>query len=136
MNGSVQYLNPDGLHKNPAFSQVVVASGNVKTIYVGGQDAVDASGNIVGKGDIKAQSEQALQNVQTALAAAGAKLEHVVKWNIYIVQGQPLLPGFEAFQRMWGNRPSPPAITGLFVAELAHPDFLVEIDAIAVVPQG
>lgn len=135
MNGSVQYLNPDGLHKNPAFTQVVVASGNVKTVYVGGQDAVDASGNIVGKGDIKAQSEQAIMNVQTALAAAGAKLEHVVKWNIYIVQGQPLQPGFEAFQRVWGNRPNPPAITGLFVAQLAHPDFLVEIDAIAVVPQ-
>ncbi len=135
MNGSVQYLNPDGLHKNPAFTQVVVASGNVKTVYVGGQDAVDASGNIVGKGDIKAQSEQAIMNVQTALAAAGAKLEHVVKWNIYIVQGQPLQPGFEAFQRVWGNRPNPPAITGLFVAQLAHPDFLVEIDAIAVVLQ-
>jgi enamine deaminase RidA (YjgF/YER057c/UK114 family) len=50
------------------------------------------------------------------------------------VQGQPLLPGFEAFQRAWGDRPNPPAITGLFVAGLAHPDFLVEFDAIAAVP--
>ena len=58
MQGSVQHLNPDGLHKNQAFSQAVVASGNVRTVYVGGQNAVDASGNIVGKGDLKAQSEQ------------------------------------------------------------------------------
>ncbi len=135
MKGSVQHLNPDGLHKNPAFSQAVVTSGNVKTVYVGGQNAMDASGNIVGKGDIKAQSEQALKNLQTALAAGGAKLEHVVKWNVYGVQGQSPLPGFEAFRRAWGDRPNPPTITVLFVAGLANPDFLVEIDAIAVVPQ-
>jgi enamine deaminase RidA (YjgF/YER057c/UK114 family) len=113
----------------------VYASGNVKTVYVGGQNAVDASGNIVGKGDIKAQSEQVLKNLQTALAAGGAKLEHVVKWNVYIVQGQSPLPGFEAFRRAWGDRPNPPTITVLFAAGLANPDFLVEIDAIAVVPQ-
>jgi enamine deaminase RidA (YjgF/YER057c/UK114 family) len=129
-----EYLNPDGLHRNPAFSQAVVVTGNVKTVYVGGQNAVDASCAIVGKGDIAAQTEQALKNVEIALAAAGAGLEHIVKWNIYIVQGQPLLPGFEAFRRAWGDRPNPPAIAGLFVAGLAHPDFLVEIDAIASVP--
>ena len=135
MKGRIQYLNPDSLHKNPAYSQAVVVTGQVKTVYVGGQNAVDASGEIVGKGDIKTQTEQAIKNVETALAAGGAKLEHVVKWNVYIVQGQSLLPGFEAFQHAWGNRPNPPTVTGLFVAGLANPDFLVEIDAIAVVPQ-
>jgi enamine deaminase RidA (YjgF/YER057c/UK114 family) len=133
MKGTTEYLNPEGLHANPAFSQAVV-TGQVRTVYVGGQNAVDASGAIVGRGDIGAQSEQALKNVEIALAAAGARLEHLVKWNVYIVQGQPLLPGFEAFQRAWGDRPNPPAITVLFVAGLAHPDFLVEIDAIAAVP--
>jgi enamine deaminase RidA (YjgF/YER057c/UK114 family) len=135
MKGSVQHLNPDGLHKNPGYSQAVVVPDNVKTVYVGGQNSVDAAGMIVGKGDIKAQTEQVLMNVQTAVAAGGAKLEHVVKWNVFIVQGQSLLPGFEAFQRAWGERPNPPTVTGVFVAGLAHPDFLVEIDAIAVVPQ-
>lgn len=135
MKGSVQHLNPDGLHKNPAYIQAVVVAGNVKTVYVGGQNAVDASGKIVGKGDINAQTEQVLKNLETALAVGGAKLEHVVKWNVYIVQGQSPLPGFEAFRRVWGDRPNPPTITVLFAAGLAHPDFLVEIDAIAVVPQ-
>jgi enamine deaminase RidA (YjgF/YER057c/UK114 family) len=133
--GQVQYLNPATLNKNPAFSNVVVVSGSVKTVYVGGQDAVDASGQIVGKGDLKAQTEQIFENIQAALAAGGARLEHVVKWNVYVVQGQSLQPGLEVFQRVWGRRPNPPAISGLFVAGLAHPDFLVEMDAIAVVPQ-
>ncbi len=132
---SVQYINPDSLHKNPAFTNVVVVTGAVKTVYVGGQDAVDAAGNIVGKGDLKAQTEQVIKNLQAALAAGGAGLEHVIKWNVYLVQGQPLQPGFEAFQRAWGQRPNPLTITGVFVAGLAHPDFLVEIDAIAVVPE-
>jgi enamine deaminase RidA (YjgF/YER057c/UK114 family) len=134
-SGRVQHLNPDGLSKNPAFSQVITVRGSTKTIYVGGQNAVDAAGAIVGKGDFAAQSEQALANVQTALAAAGAGLEHVVKWGVYIVAGQELRVGFAAFQRAWGQRPNPPTVTGLFVAGLAHPDFLVEIDAVAVVPE-
>jgi len=133
--GQVLYINPDGLPKNPAFTNVIVVTGQVKTIYIGGQDAVDASGTIVGKGDIKKQTEQVLANLQTALQAAGAELEHVVKWNLYVVQGQPLQQGFEAFQRLWGQRSDPPAITMAFVSGLANPDFLVEMDAIAVVPQ-
>jgi enamine deaminase RidA (YjgF/YER057c/UK114 family) len=135
MKGNVQHLNPDGLHKNPAFSQAVVVSGSARTIYVGGQNAVDVSGNIVGKGDLRAQTEQALHNLQTALDAGGAGLEQVVKWNIYVVQGQSVQAGLEAFQKVWGQRSNPPAISVLFVAALAHPDFLVEIDAVAVIAE-
>ncbi|HLO16798.1 MAG TPA: RidA family protein [Anaerolineales bacterium] len=133
--GQVEYINPNGLNKNPAFTNVVTITGSVKTIYVGGQDAIDMSGAIVGKGDLKAQTEQILTNIQIALAAAGARLEHVVKWNLYIVQGQSLRDGFEVFQRMWGNRAHPPTISVMFVAGLAHPDFLAEMDAIAVIPE-
>ena len=132
--GIVEHLNPAGLHPNPAFTQAVVVSGPAKTIYVGGQDSVDADGNIVGKSDMAAQTEQALKNLEIALRAAGAGPEHIVKWNIYIVQGHDLMPGFIASQRFWAGRPNPPAITGVIVAALAHPDFLVEIDAVAVVP--
>lgn len=134
MKGNVQYLNPAGLHQNPAFTQAVVTSGAVKTIYVGGQNAVDASGTIVGKSDIRAQTIRALQNLETALRAGGAELHHVVRWNVFILHGQSARDGFEAFQQIWGERGNPPAITAVFVPALAHPDFLVEIDAIAVVP--
>jgi len=135
MKGSVKHLNSEGLHKNPAYSQVVVTTGDVKTVYVGGQNAVDTSGGVVGKGDIEAQAEQTFKNLETALAGEGAKLDHVIKWNIYVLQGQPPQPAFEVFQRVWGNRPNPPLITLLFVSGLAHPDYLMEIDAVAVVPQ-
>jgi enamine deaminase RidA (YjgF/YER057c/UK114 family) len=135
MTGSVRHLNPDGLHKNPAYSQAVAVTGRVKTVYVGGQNAVDASGQIVSKGDIKGQTAQVIQNIEAALAAGGAKLEHVIKWNVYMVQGQPVAAGAEVFQRAWGQRPNPPTVTVVLVAGLAHPDFLVEIDAIAVVPE-
>jgi len=133
--GQVQYINPDDLSKNPAFTQVVTVTGPLKTVYIGGQDAIDASGTIVGKGDIQQQAEQVLDNLQAALKASGAELENIIKWNVYIVQGQPLRPAFEVFQQTLGRKPNPPAVTVLFVAGLAHPDFLVEMDAIAVVPE-
>jgi enamine deaminase RidA (YjgF/YER057c/UK114 family) len=133
--GSVRYINPDSLNKNPAFTNVVVIEGNVKTVHIGGQDAVNASGEIIGRGDIVAQTEQILANVRAALAAGGAGPEHIIKWNIYIVEGQSLQAGFAAFQNAWPEVPNPPAITGVFVSGLAHPDFLVEMDAVAVVPQ-
>jgi enamine deaminase RidA (YjgF/YER057c/UK114 family) len=133
--GSVRYVDPEGLHKNPAFTNVVVVEGPVRTVHVGGQNAVDASGNIVGKGDVAAQTEQVLANVRTALAAGGAGPEHVIKWNLLLVEGASLQEGFSAFQRAWVDTPkNPPAITAAFVAGLAHPDFLLEMDAIAVVP--
>ena len=134
--GQVSYLNPEGLPRNPAFTSVVAVTGPVKTIYVGGQDAVDASGSVVGMGDIRKQAAQVFANLQTALRAAGAGLENVVRWNIYVVQGQPLLPGLEVFQQVWGQRPNPPAISVMCVSGLANPDFLVEIDAVAVVPEA
>jgi enamine deaminase RidA (YjgF/YER057c/UK114 family) len=133
--GQVQHVNPDDLSKNPAFTQVVAVTGSVKTIYIGGQDAVDASGAVVGKGDIKGQTEQVLKNLQAALRASGAELEHIIKWNVYIVEGQPLRPAFEVFQGTWGRRPNPPAITVMVTAGLANPDVLVEMDAIAVIPE-
>ncbi len=131
----VRYINPDGLPKSDAFTNVIVVTGLLRTVYVGGQDAINASGAVVGKGDIRTQAQQVLDNLQTALVASEASLEHVIKWNVYVVEGQPPQPAFELFQRVWGDRPNPPAITLVFVSGLAHPDFLLEMDAVAVVPQ-
>ncbi|MCC6457138.1 MAG: RidA family protein [Caldilineaceae bacterium] len=131
----VEFINPSGLPAN-GYSNVAVVQGAAKTIYIGGQDAVNEKGEVVGKGDIAAQTRQTLHNLQVALAAAGASLEHTIKWNIYVVQGNDLRPGFAVFQEIWGDRPNPPLVTMAFVSGLARPDFLVEIDAIAVVPQG
>lgn len=135
MDNNIQYINPDGLSKNPAFSQVVTTQGKGKTIYIGGQDAVNTQREIVGKGDLAEQTEQVMKNLQTALAACGATFDNLVKLSIYLVQGQDLQRGFQASQKYLGGLKNPPAVTGLFVAALAHPDFLVEVEAIAFVPE-
>jgi len=69
-----------------------------------------------------------------------ATVEHInpdglvqVRWTILVVEGQPLQPGFEASQRVWGQRPNPPVITVAVVAGLARPDALVEVEAVSVV---
>jgi enamine deaminase RidA (YjgF/YER057c/UK114 family) len=111
-------------------------TGPSRTVYVGGQNAVDENGHLVGSGDIKAQSMQAIRNVQTAVEAAGGGLEHVVKWNVFLVEGQPVQPGFQAFVDMWPKGVEPPVVTGVFVSALAQPDYLVEIEAVAVIPSA
>lgn len=131
----VEHINPAGLPAPLGYTNVVVVQGAVKTIYVGGQDPVNEKREIVGKGDIGAQSRQVLHNLEVALAAGGAKLENVIKWNVYVVQGHDFMPGYKAFQERWGDRPNPPAITVVIVAGLGHPDWLLEMDAIAVVPE-
>jgi enamine deaminase RidA (YjgF/YER057c/UK114 family) len=121
------------MHNNPAFSQAVVVEGAARTIYVGGQNAVAPDGQIVGIGDLAAQTEQTFTNLETVLTAAGATLHDIVKWTIFVVEGHDILPGFAVFQRRWGTTVKPvPAISMARVAGLAHPDFLVEIEAIAV----
>lgn len=103
-----------------------------KTIYVGGQNAVTADGAIVGD-TVAEQARQALANVSAALVAAGATLHDVVRWNVAVVDGHPLAEGFAAFREAWGDAGDPPTVTVHLVAGLAHPRFLVEVDAIAVV---
>jgi enamine deaminase RidA (YjgF/YER057c/UK114 family) len=132
MEPRVTHLNPEGMHSSPAFTQAVVVAGNARTIYIGGQNAVAADGQVVGVGNLEAQTEQVLKNVETILAAAGATVHDVIKLTLFVVQGQDLLPGFGVFQWWWGTAPNPPAVSMAFVAGLANPDFLVELEAIAV----
>lgn len=130
----IELLSPEGLHKNPAYSQVAVIEGNHRTVYIGGQNAVDKNGNVVGKGDIEAQALQVLKNLEVAVQAGGGSFENIIKWNVYLLQGQPAEKALKAFQPHLSKMKSPPLITGIFVAALAHPDFLLEMEAVAVVP--
>jgi enamine deaminase RidA (YjgF/YER057c/UK114 family) len=131
----MQFINPQGLSKSPAFSQVVTTQGNGKTIYIGGQNAVDQNHEIVGKNDIALQTEQVLKNVEIALKSCRATFENLIKLNINVVHGQDITKGFEVSQKFLGQNPNPPIITVLFVAGLGHPDWLLEIDAIAFLPE-
>jgi len=130
----IKYLNPEGLHKHPAYSQVVITEGPGRTIYIGGQNGINANGEIVGKGDIARQTEQTLKNIDIALASCNASFANLMKLTIYIVQGQDPYKAFQASQPFFSKLSNQPIITVLVVAGLANPDYLVEIEATAFVP--
>jgi 2-iminobutanoate/2-iminopropanoate deaminase len=125
----ITHINPEGLHKNPAFSQAVVAEGG-KTIYIGGQNGILADGSMAGD-SLGSQTEQAYKNILEILKTVGASQENVVKQTIFVVKGQDIREGFAATQKVWGNFPT--AISFAFVETLGVAGALVEIEAIAVV---
>jgi enamine deaminase RidA (YjgF/YER057c/UK114 family) len=127
---SITRINPDTLHKNPAFTQVVKITAPSHWVFVGGQNGVNREGRLVGP-DLHSQTEQALKNLRAALAAAGATLNNVVKMTIYIVQGQSLQKAFAASQETLGTNLLPPTLSVIVVAGLANPEFLIEIEALA-----
>ena len=126
-------IQPDGLFANPAYTHVVTAVSG-RTVYISGQVSIDANGAVVGVGDIGAQTSQVMRNLGTALASVGATFSDVVKITTFVVGYQPQhravigaarTPFFEAGK--------PPASTLVGVAALALPDWLVEIEAVAVI---
>jgi enamine deaminase RidA (YjgF/YER057c/UK114 family) len=129
----ITHVDPDGLPRNPAFSWAVRVPAGYDTIYVGGQNGVGPDGTVVGPG-LAEQTRQAYANLRACLEAAGASLTDVVKWTIVCVQGQSLQEGFAVFGEVWPPDAPPPAITFAFVAGLAVPGALVEMEAVAAVP--
>ena len=125
----ITHINPDGMHKNPAFSQAVVAEGG-NTIYIGGQNGVLPDGTMAGD-SLAAQTEQAYLNILEILKNVGATQKNVVKQTVHVVKGQDIKEGLAATQKTWGNFPT--ALTFIFVESLGVPGALIEIDAIAVV---
>lgn len=129
---SIQRLRPQGLVSSPAFSHVAVVPPGATTIYVGGQNAVDADGALVGDGDVAAQSVRALANAKVALAAAGASVADVVQWTVFFVDGADLAAGYGAIASELASD-EPALVTAARVSGLGVPGALVEISAIAAV---
>jgi len=111
------------------YSHVVVVEGK-KTIYVSGQLARDANGNVVGAGDMRAQMRQVGENVKAALAAAGATLADIVKTNTYVTDIEEFFKHVDVRMEYFGAMPTS---TTVEVRRLAHPDLLVEVEVMAVV---
>jgi len=128
---TIQLINPADLPAPKSYTQVAVATGS-RVVFVAGQVANDAAGNLVGPGDLAAQARQAFTNVGRALAAAGARPDQVARITIYVVRYRPeYLPALsEARIAVFGDHK--PADTLLGVEALAHPAFLIEVEAIAV----
>jgi enamine deaminase RidA (YjgF/YER057c/UK114 family) len=131
MSSKIEFINPDSMLKNPAFSQIAITRGSGNTIYIGGQNAITKDLEIIGKGDITAQTEYILKNIEKALKACDATLDDLFKLTIYIVRGQDVRKGFEGAQAFLKKLKSPPVITSAIVEGLADPNYLVEIEAMA-----
>lgn len=130
----VQHINPDGMYKSPVFSQGIILPAHARILLVGGQNGTNEEGEIVDKTDTAKQTAQALSNMQKVLAAAGASVTDLVKVTIILREDADLQAGFTEWMKVWGKNPNPPTVTNLRVAGLASPDFLIEIEAQAVLP--
>jgi enamine deaminase RidA (YjgF/YER057c/UK114 family) len=130
---TIEHPRANGLLHNAGFSQVVVATG-ARTVHTAGQVSIDERGALVGAGDLAAQTEQAMRNVGLALAAAGATFTDIVKITTYVVNYKPELRAVIGKARApFFAGGTPPASTLVGVAALALPEWLVEIEAVAVI---
>ena len=132
--GTPEFLNPPTMFAAGGYSNAVTVSGG-KMVFVAGQVAFDAKGNIVGRGDLRAQFRQTYENVRAALAAAGATPDDVVKVTTYVVNWDPVT--HRAVNReeraRFFTRAESSASTTVGVQALAIDGLLVEIEVIAVV---
>ena len=128
---SFELLRPPGLVQSPAFTHVAVVPPGCTTILVGGQDAVDADGQLVGGDDVVAQTRQVMANLQVALAAAGAGVADLVAMTILFVDGVDLTAAYPvAAEALAGAAPT---VTAAQVAALGVPGALLEVSAVAAV---
>lgn len=132
--GSVRFVKSDTLPPSPGYSQAVEIRPGARVIYVAGQVAMDRNGKLVGEGDFRAQATQTFENLQAALQASGASFDNVVKLNSYFVD-MTQLPAFREVRDKYINTSAPPASTAVKVAGLFREGFLVEVEAVAVVPE-
>jgi enamine deaminase RidA (YjgF/YER057c/UK114 family) len=130
-----RHLSPAGLATNPGYSHVVVASGPL--VFVSGQVAFDATGELVGPGDLAAQTRQVLANVEACLTEAGAGWPDVVKLGWYVQDAAHVQTVRDVRDEILGpalQRRPMPASTLIEVANLFRDDLLIEVDAVAALP--
>ena len=125
----IEHVNPESLATSPAFSQGTIAPAG-RTLYVGGQDGIDASGAMAE--GVVAQTRQAIGNVVAVLAAAGATPDDVAKLTIHLADSVDAREAYQASVAAWGEHRT--AVTVVFVSRLGPPGALVEIDAVAALP--
>jgi reactive intermediate/imine deaminase len=124
------YVRPEGLPPVSGYSHAVAFAGRI--VAISGQVPADRDGRPVGPGDPAAQTRQVFENLTVALAAAGATMEHVVKLTVYLTD----LADLDAFRQVRDEYISaghPPASSLVEVSRLVHPDWRIEIEALAAI---
>lgn len=127
---ATRVIQPKGLaDPRPRYSQGILAEGG-KLLFIAGQTASDANGNVVGKGDIKAQTRQVFENIKTVLEAAGGSFDNMVMTTTYITD-RKYREGYNEVRRDVYKK-DPPTSTLVIVSGLASEDYMIEIAGIAV----
>lgn len=129
-NSSVELLTPSTLHSPRGYSHAAKVTEG-KPMFIAGQVALDKSGNLAGKDDLAAQTEQVFQNLKAILEAAGGSFRDVVKLNVYVVDISGL-PAYRDVRDRFVDMKNPPTSTAVQVSALFHPEFLIEIEAVAI----
>jgi enamine deaminase RidA (YjgF/YER057c/UK114 family) len=130
-NPNFQLLIPETMPRSVGYSQLAIVTGG-KIVLISGQVALDRAGRVVGKDDFKAQVQQVFENLKSAVEASGGSLNDVVKLNTYLLDLSHLAEFREARDRFL-NAKNPPASTLIQVPGLFRPEFLVEVEAVAVI---
>lgn len=124
---------PNTMPKSVGYSQVATVTGGT-LVFISGQVALDVSGNLIGKDDFRTQVQQVFQNLKAAIEAVGGTFDDVVKLNSYLVDLSPShLAAFREIRDQYVNVKNPPASTAVQVQGLFRAEFLVEVEAVAVV---
>jgi enamine deaminase RidA (YjgF/YER057c/UK114 family) len=132
---NLKFSNPDGIAKPAGYTHVVEMTGPGRTIYIAGQLGYDATGKRVGEpGDFSAQATQVFENLKTALTSVGAGFEHVVKTNNYLTNIPTQIPILREIRDKYLNKGGLPASTTVQVSGLASPEYMIEVEVIAVLP--
>ncbi|WP_307800987.1 RidA family protein [Actinomadura violacea] len=133
--GGIRQINAPGLAPGPGYSHVISVDVPGRLIVVSGQIALDGEGNLVGPGDLEAQTRQVFTNLEAALAAAGARWEHVIRLG-YFLRDASKVGVVRAVRTEMLPDGVDPAASLIQVSGLVRDDLLVEVEALAVVPAG
>ncbi|RWE12675.1 MAG: RidA family protein [Mesorhizobium sp.] len=126
-------INPEGIDAPNNYTHVIIARGS-RMVFIAGQYPEDVNGNLVGRGDMRAQAAQAFANLSLAIKAAGARPEDVTRLGIYVANyKREFLPMIDPGRRaVFGDHYPTDVLIG--VETLAFPDYLIEVEATAVIP--
>lgn len=128
-------FNPKNMAKPTAGYSQVAEVQDGKIVYIAGQVALDRAGNLVGRDDFRAQAQQIFENLKAAVEAAGGDFHDVIKLNYYCAESvdPALFPAVREIRDMYVNTANPPVSTFVVVKRLVRPEWLMEIEAVAVV---
>jgi enamine deaminase RidA (YjgF/YER057c/UK114 family) len=130
----VRHSNPPGMASPAAYSQVVEVNGPHRIVFLAGQTGQDANGKLAA-GGIRAQATQVMENIKTALASVGGGFEHIVKLNTYMLDIERDGATYREIRASYfSNKAALPASTLLQVSRLANPEYLLEVEALAILP--